>query len=279
MIVRFILIGLTLYTATICRADGYASPPVPNVGTPPLPPEVGIEPKVGAVVPLDLPFRNEKWKHVPIRACSDGKPTILVLAYYRCPMLCNEVLNGLLRSLIAIPDDVGTTFNVVVVSFDPREKPPLAALKKATYLERYDRPGAERGWHFLTGESLAIEALAKSVGFGYEYDAKTHQYAHGSGIMILAPDGTVARYMLGVRYDPKDVRAALKDAAEGRVEAPPTNPVLLLCYSYDPTTGTYTASVLKIIRLVSAGVVILIVGLVAVQIVRVHRSALNPQEA
>ena len=154
-------------------------------------------------------------------------------------------------ALKAIPDDVGSTFNVVVVSFDPREKPPLAALKKASYTERYDRPGSERGWHFLTGESLAIEALAKAVGFRYEYDPDTQQYAHGSGLVVLAPDGTIARYLLGIRFEPRDLRLALAEASEGKVGSP-ADQVMLLCYRYDPTTGKYTPAVLKIVRLASA---------------------------
>ena len=147
-------------------------------------------------------------------------------------------------ALKAIPDDVGSTFNVVVVSFDPREKPPLAALKKASYTEQYDRPGTERGWHFLTGESLAIEALAKAVGFRYEYDPDNQQYAHGSGLVVLAPDGTIARYLLGIRFEPRDLRLALAEASEGKVGSP-ADQVLLLCYRYDPTTGKYTPAVLK----------------------------------
>ena len=265
-----LLMVLLLTLATVCRADGYSSPPIPNVGPPPPPPDVGIDQHPGAKVPLDLPFRDEHWRHVPLRACTAGKPTILVLAYYRCPMLCTEVLNGLLRSLMHIRDDVGSTFNVVVVSFDPREKPPLAALKQATYLERYGRPGAERGWHFLTGESLAIEDLAKTVGFRYQYDAKTQQYAHGTGIIILAPEGTISRYLTGVRFEPAALQSALTEAAAGKIAAPVQNPVLLLCFCYDPTTGKYTASVLKIVRLIS-GTTILIIGAMVVSQIRRSR--------
>jgi protein SCO1/2 len=222
---------------------------------------VGIEPKLGARVPVNLPFKNESWKLVSLGQCMAGKPTVLVLAYYRCPMLCTEVLNGLLRSLKAVPDDVGNTFNAVVVSFDPREKPPLAGLKKAAYTEQYDRPGTEQGWHFLTGESLAIEALTGAVGFGYQYDPDTQQYAHGSGLFVLAPDGTIARYLPGIRFEPRDLRLALAEASEGKVSST-TDRVLLLCYRYDPVSGKYTPAVLNIVRLASALSIAFIAALV-----------------
>ena len=267
-----LLVLLLLFsTEPICRADGYAGPPRPNTGLPLPPPKVGIDQKVGAKVSLELPFKNEHWKLVSLGECIAGKPTILVLAYYRCPMLCNEVLNGLLRALQATPGDVGREFNVVVVSFDPREKPPLAALKKASYLERYGRPGTEGGWHFLTGDSLAIGHLTQAVGFGYKYDANTQQYAHGSGIVVLAPDGTVSRYLLGVSYDPRELQMALDAASRSEVGSP-VDPVLLLCYQYDATTGKYTPSVLKMVRLTSGIMIVSIVGLVATQVRRGRRN-------
>jgi protein SCO1/2 len=263
----FIALLFLFSTAPICHADGFASPPRPNMGTPMPPPRVGIDQKVGAKVPLELPFKDEHWKLVSLSECVARKPTILVLAYYRCPMLCNEVLNGLLTALRATPDDVGAKFNVVVVSFDPREKPPLASLKKAMYLEKYDRPGTERGWHFLTGDSLAIEHLTEAVGFGYKFDANTQQYAHGSGIVVLAPDGTISRYLLGVSYDPGELQKALDGASRSEVGAL-AEPVLLLCFRYDATTGKYTPSVLKIVRLASGIMIVSIVGIVVSQVRR-----------
>ena len=227
---------------------------MPQTGPPPPPPKVGFEPRAGARVPLNLPFRNESWKYVSLGECTAGKPTVLVLAYYRCPMLCTEVLNGLLRAVKAIPDDVGSTFNVVVVSFDPREKPPLAALKKATYTEQYDRPGTERGWHFLTGESLAIEALAQGgrvplrVRPG-QRAVRPRQRAGGPGPRRhdrAVPAGDPVRARATCAWpSPRPPRA--------RSARRPTR-CLLLCYRYDPTTGKYTPAVLNIVRLASARV-------------------------
>jgi protein SCO1/2 len=224
---------------------------------------VGIDQRLGATVPLDLPFKDEGGSRVRLGDCTGGKPTVLVLAYFRCPMLCTQVLNDLLRALRATPADVGGTFNVVVVSIDPREKPPLAALKKASYLEQYGRPGAENGWHFLTGDPLAIASLADAVGFKYKYDPETEQNAHGSGIMVLAPDGTISRYLLGVGYEPRDLRLALAEASAGKVGSP-ADQVLLLCYRYDPETGAYTFTVLRRVKGLGGAAVLGMAGLVGV---------------
>ena len=226
-------------------------------------------------MPLDIPFRDEHGGRVTLGDCTGGKPTVLVLAYYRCPMLCTEVLNGLLAALRATPDSVGDTFNVVVVSFDPREKPPLAALKKAAYVQEYGRPGAGAGWHFLTGDPLAIASLADAVGFRYEYDRETEEYAHGSGIVVLAPDGTVSRYLLGVSYEPRDLRLALSEASEGKVGSP-VEQALLLCYRYDPATGTYTFAILRAVKWFSGLSLIALAGLVGFLVRRGRRARASP---
>jgi protein SCO1/2 len=192
-------------------------------------------------------------------------------------MLCTEVLNGLVRALRAIPGSVGGAFTVVVVSFDPRENPPLAALKKAAYVEEYGRPGAETGWHFLTGDPLAVASLADAVGFRYRYDSDTEQYAHGSGIMVLAPDGTISRYLLGIRFEPRDLRLALVEASEGKVGSP-ADQALLLCYRYDPATGTYTFAVLRLLKWLSGFTVLGVAGLVGVLAWRGRRRAARAPE-
>jgi protein SCO1/2 len=176
-------------------------------------------------------------------------------------MLCTQVLNGLLDSLRAIPDTAGGNFNVIVVSFDPREKPPLAAMKKATYLSQYGRPRAESGWHFLTGDPVAIASLTDVVGFRYRYDPTTEQYAHGSGLVVLAPDGTVSRYLLGVRFEPRDLRLSLAEASEGKVGSL-ADQALLLCYRYDPTTGSYTFTIIRMVKWLSGFTVLGIGALV-----------------
>lgn len=258
--------------AAAALGGGYNSPPQPRDGPTPPPPNVGIDQRLGAKVPFDLPFKDESGNRVTLGGCAAGKPTVLVLAYYRCPMLCTEVLNGLLRALRALPGSAGGAFSVVVVSFDPREKPPLAALKKAAYLEEYGRPGASAGWHFLTGDPLAVASLADAVGFRYTYDPGTEQYAHGSGLVVLAPDGTVSRYLLGVRFEPRDLRLALAEASEGKVGSP-TDQALLLCYRYDPTTGTYTFTVIRLLKWLSGFTVLGIAGLVGALAWRGRRKA------
>jgi protein SCO1/2 len=220
--------------------------------------KVKIEHKLNTQVPLDLPFRDERGDAVSLGDFFQGKPVVLILAYYRCPMLCNQVLNGVVDSLQGISFDPGKEFHVVVVSFDAREQPPLAAAKKATYVEHYGRPDTDDGWHFLTGDQQAIDRLTQAVGFPYIYDSARDQFAHDSGIMILSPEGRVSSYLYGVVYPSRDLRLALVEASARRI-ASPIDHVMLLCFHYDPATGRYSASVLAIIRLAGA-VTVLILG-------------------
>ncbi len=213
--------------------------------------KVKIEHKLNSPVPLDLPFRDEEGVTVALGDYIHGQPIILVLAYYRCPMLCNQVLNGVTDGLRGISFDAGKEFHVVVVSFDAREQPALAAAKKATYVEHYGRPESEDGWHFLTGDQPAIDRLTQAVGFPYLYDPARDQFAHDSGIMILTPEGRVSRYLYGIDYPSRDLRLALVEASDRRI-ASPIDHVMLLCFHYDPATGRYSASVLAIVRLAGA---------------------------
>lgn len=261
---------LAILAALASVGAGYNSPPQPRTGPPPPPPPAGIDQLLGAKVPLDLPFTDEAGRKVKLGDCTAGKPTILVLAYYRCAMLCTEVLNELTAALRAMPTDVGDGFNVVVLSFDPREKYPLAAMKKESYLKTYGRPNAEAGWRFLTGDPLAIAALTDAVGFRYQYDPDTEQYAHASGLMVLAPDGTISRYLLGVRFEPRDLRLALAEASAGKVGSP-ADQLLLLCFHYDPATGTYTFAILRAVKWVSGLVVLGIVAMIVLLVQRGKR--------
>jgi protein SCO1/2 len=228
---------------------------------PPIARAVGITQRLDAQVPLELTFRDEDGKQVRLGDCCGGKPTVLVLAYFRCPMLCTQVLNGLTDALRGVPFTIGKEFNVVTVSFDAREGPALAKAKKASYVEDYGRPGAAAGWHFLTGEQESIDELARAVGFRYEYDPRQDQFAHGSGIMLLTPQGRVARYFYGIKYTPRDLRLGLVEASENRIGSP-ADQVLLLCYYYDPNSGKYTPMVMGLVRL--GGAVTLLVLVMAV---------------
>jgi len=208
---------------------------------------VGIDQKMGAQVPLDIPLFDESGQTVALRQYL-GKPVILALVYYQCPSLCNMILNGVVRSLRSLQMTAGQEFDVVAVSFDPHETSEMAALKKASYLKEYDRTGSENGWHFLTGPEASSRTLADSVGFRYAYDAATNQYAHGSAIMILTPEGKVARYFYGIDYPSRDVRLGLVEASEGRIGSP-VDAVLLYCYHYDPANGKYGLVIMNALRI------------------------------
>jgi protein SCO1 len=209
---------------------------------------VGIEQRLNEQVPLDLTFRDEAGRAVQLGDYFDGKPVILALAYYKCSMLCPLRLDGLVSSLRALPFNVGDQFAVITVSIDPRETAPLAAAQKKLHLRNYMRPGADRGWHFLTGDEAAIARLADAVGFRYTYDAGRDEYAHASGITVLTPQGRVSSYLYGIEPPPKDLRLALVEASANRIGSL-VDQVLLLCYHYDPATGRYSAMAMNVVRL------------------------------
>jgi protein SCO1/2 len=173
---------------------------------------------------------------------------VLSVVYYECPMLCTLTLNGLVSALATLSFDVGREFEVVTVSFDPREGPELARAKKAAYLRRYERPGAAEGWHFLTGDEEALRAVTSSIGFRYAWDERTKQFAHPAGLVVLTPEGRISRYLYGVEYAPKDLRLALVESAAGRIGGA-VDQVLLFCYEYDPETGRYGAVIMRLVRL------------------------------
>jgi len=238
----------TFSFGAIARAQIYTPPePTQIYSRSPLLRNVGIDQKMGALVPLDLSFDDEAGNPVTLRQYL-GKPVILALVYYSCPSLCNMVLNGVLRSVKDLPLTAGEDYNVVAVSFDPRETSSMAAVKKTNYVKEYGRPGTENGWHFLTGPELSSKKLAETVGFRYAYDSITNQYAHGSAIMILTPEGRVTKYFYGINYPSRDVRLGLIEAANHRIGSP-VDQVLLYCYHYDPSTGKYGMVIMNVIRL------------------------------
>jgi protein SCO1/2 len=226
--------------------QGMMSPPA-NVRPPGLK-NVGIEQHLDEQIPPDLNFRDETGKPVRLGDYFGQKPVILNLVYYQCPMLCGEVLSGLESALRVLKFDVGKEFDVLTVSFDPRETPDMATKKKAEFLKRYGRPGADAGWHFLTGPQESIDALTKAAGFQYQYDPKTGQFAHATAIAILTPEGKIAQYYYGVEYAPKDLRLGLIQASENKIGTL-ADQVLLYCYHYDPTTGKYGAIIARVLQL------------------------------
>jgi len=208
---------------------------------------VGIDQRLNTQLPLDLKFKDETGRDVQLREYFNKKPVVLTLVYYQCPMLCTQVLNGFLKSSQAIKFQIGDDYDVVTVSFDPRETPDLAAAKKKIYVRSYRRPGAEEGWHFLTGDQKSIETLAAAVGYRYKFDERSQQYAHGSGIIVLTPDGRTSRYLYGIDYHPNDLRLALVESAAGKIGSP-VDQILLLCFHYDPRTGKYGLLISRVLQ-------------------------------
>ncbi len=208
---------------------------------------IGFDQRLNWQVPADASFRDENGRTVRLAEFFGARPAVLVLVYYACPSLCTEVLNATTSALRAVSFDPGKEFDVVVISIDPREQPPLAAEKKAKYLKSYARSGTDAGWHFLTGDEDQIRAVASAVGFRYRYDKLNDQYVHATGIMVLTPQGRVSHYFYGVEYAPKDLRLALVEASHNKIGSA-VDQILLFCYHYDPKQGRYTPVILNIVR-------------------------------
>lgn len=269
------MIAALAATASAQINSGVMSPPANE--RPPRLQNVGIEQHLDAQVPGDLAFVDESGKAVRLGDYYGSKPLILNLVYFNCTMLCGEELAGLASAMRLIKFDVGNQFDVVTVSFDPRETPAVAAAKKKDFVDRYGRANAASGWHFLTGQAESINALTKAVGFQYQYDPKTNQYAHATAIMVLTPQGHISRYFYGVDFPPKDLRMGLVEASRGKI-GNAVDAVLLYCYHYDPETGKYGAMIGNILRLGAAVTILLIGGLILV-LWRLDRSAAHSMAA
>lgn len=225
---------------------------------------VGIDQKLNNQVPLDIPLRDENGQAVTLGQYFGKRPVVLSLVYYNCPMLCTQVLNGMIGSFKTLSFVPGQDFEVVTVSFDSRETAPLAAAKKnvyVNYLPEAKRAAAVKGWHFLTGDEASIKRLAEAVGFRYQWDESTSQFAHASGIMVLTPEGKLSQYYYGIEYSAKDLRLGLVEASANKIGTA-VDQLLLYCFHYDPATGTYGAAILNIVRLAGvltvAGIILLI---------------------
>jgi len=212
---------------------------------------VGIDQKLNHQVPLSLQFRDERGNSVALGQYFDGKPVVLALVYYQCPMLCTEVLNNLLLAAHQMSLKMGEDYRIVTVSIDPRDGSTDALLKHRLYTGEYGRDVTGEGWHFLTGQNLQIHELADAVGFRYAYDSQSGQYAHPSVIMVLTPTGRVSEYFYGIVYHARDLRLALVQASNGKI-GNPVDALLLLCCSYDATTGRYGLVISRIIKFAAA---------------------------
>jgi protein SCO1/2 len=255
---------------------------------------VGIDQKLGAQIPLDLVFRDENDQPITLRECMNGKVTILVPVYFRCPMLCTQVLNGLLDGMTHIKDmSVGEQFNVITVSMDPKEHGDLGRAKKGHYVDRYGRPGAENGWRFITGKKEAIGQLLDTVGYRFEFDKAFKEYKHPSGIILLTPDGRVSRYFFGVGYDdaPPDnipirdaegktyvpppptwntLRLSLVEASEGKLGTL-ADKLTLMCYRFEHLNQGYALQVMNVVRLGGAVTLFAVAGYVTFALWRERR--------
>jgi protein SCO1/2 len=216
---------------------------------------VGLDQLLGAQLPPDAMLKDESGADLRVGRFFGPRPMILTFVYFDCPMLCNEVTNAELRTLRALNLKLGEDYDVLTISIDPEDTPEKARARKARYLNRYDLPGAEVGWHVLTGGAEASRRLAESVGFRYTYNKETRQYTHAAGLMVLTPEGKVARYFYGVSYPPRDVRLALTEASEGKLGSV-VDQMLLFCYQYDPSTGHYTLAILNLVRVACVATVL-----------------------
>jgi protein SCO1 len=209
---------------------------------------VGFEPPLNGQIPLALQFKDEAGRDVALGDYFHGKPVVLALVYYGCPMLCNQVEQGVVGSLKMLSFNPGTDYEVVFVSFDSRESADMAAQKKTSALGHFGRPQTASGWHFLTGTQESIDAVTQAANFRYSFDAKTNIFAHASGILLLTPDGRISRYFYGVEYPSRDMRLGLVDASAGKI-GNPIDHLLMYCFQYDPSTARYSATILRIVRI------------------------------
>jgi protein SCO1/2 len=256
---RQVVCGLGVVSAIVAGPAGTASAQLADQ-VPDQLEGVGIVEHLDAKLPLDATFRDEDGRPVTLGDFFDGeRPVIVTLNYYRCPMLCGLMLNGVADGFEAMEWSPGVEFDVVTISIDPLETPELAREKKQNYLKRLGKPAAARGWHFLTGYEPQIDRVAEAVGFSYAYDPETKEYAHAAGIVVATPDGRVARYLYGIEYPAKRLKLALLEASEGSVGSA-LDQLILYCYHYDPSNRRYSPVAMNIMR-VGGGATALILGI------------------
>lgn len=272
-----LLIAAGVSAGTVLVAPARAQAPIVGNFNPAR--DIGIDQNLNALVPLDLAFRDEAGRPVRLGDYFGKKPVVLALVYYKCPRLCQLMLDGVVRSLQEVKYSAGTDFQVIAVSIDPRETPAIAADKRREMLELYARPGSERGWHFLTGEEKAIAPLARAVGFRYRYDPGTKQYAHAAGIQILTPQGRVARYLNGIDYPAKSVGFALIESSRGKVGTVVDKALLMTCFAYNPETGKYGFAIMKLLQASGIATVLILATFMLVMFRMDRRRALEAQAA
>jgi protein SCO1/2 len=246
-------------------------PGVPSSTVPAALREIGFDQNLDKPVPLDAPFKDETGRVVRLGDYFGKRPVVMLFAYYDCPMLCTVVINGLASALNVLSLVPGKDFEIVTVSFNPRDTPASASAKKAAYIARDKQPGAAAAWHFLTGDPSSIDRLTKAAGFRYAWDEETKQFAHPTGVMVLTPDGRLARYLFGIEYGPRDLRYAIVDASNGKVGSV-VDSLVLYCYHYDPEMGRYSVAIMRLVRTAAAATVLAVGAFIFVMVRREKRT-------
>jgi protein SCO1/2 len=268
----FLWIMVGLVPSAVAHDEGSAAPPVSGD---PIAGKAGIEQRLNAQVPLDLAFRDERGEAVTLKRYFDGKPVLLALVYYNCDRVCPLVLEGLARSLRPLDLAAGRDYRVVAVSIDPSEGPELAGEKKRVIAARQLRPGAESGWHLLTGAPESIDALARATGFRYttkNTEKDSERFIHAAATIAVTPEGKIARYFYGFDYPPRELRLSMVEASANRIGSA-LDQLLLLCYAYDPTQGKYTLSILNVLRFSGAATFLALGGFLVFSLRREHKGA------
>ncbi|HWC65922.1 MAG TPA: SCO family protein [Thermoanaerobaculia bacterium] len=243
--------ALSAAAAASAQAPPPASAPEPGMSSAQAPSalaDVSIEQRLGAALPLDLPFRDEAGRTVRLGDYFRRRPVLLAFVYYECPMLCSYVESGTLKAMRAMSFTAGRDFDLVTISIDPADLPTIAASKKSDFLQQYGRGGADRGVHFLTGSEDSIAAVTRAAGFRFVWDPETKSFSHAAGLMLATPDGVLSRYFYGIEYSARDIKLGVMDASGGKIGSP-VDRVLLYCSHYDPTTGKYGLVVMRVVRL------------------------------
>lgn len=271
------LVALLLCSAAPLVATGMTDTHLPEAPLPPPPvKDVGFDQKLGDSIPLDLVFKDEAGKDVRLSQYFGKRPVVLSLVYFNCPMLCGMTTDGLVRSVRALRFEPGTDYEILSISFDPRETPEVASEKKRTVMAQYGRKSGPGGWHFLTGDAASVAALTSAVGFRYVWDAEQRQFAHATGVTLLTPQGRITKYFFGIEYPTKDLRLALIEASEEKI-GNVVDQLLLLCYHYDPKAGRYTVAVRNLVRGGAVLTLLALVGFVTIMLRRERASAKRPR--
>ena len=252
--------ALSLVTCALCLdsvahaqpgyPSGYSDPRKPGVSSTEVPPQlhdVTFKQRLDEMLPLDTRFKDESGRDVALGQYFGKRPVLLAFVYYQCPMLCTQIMNGLSSALDVMPFEAGRDFDVVLVSFDPRDTPAIAAEKKRAHLDYWSAEKDAGSWHLLTGDEASIRRVTSAAGFTYRWDEATGQFAHVSGVLVVTPDGRLSRYFYGIEFSPKELRLALVESGEGKVGSA-IDELLLYCFHYDPESGRYGLLVMNLVR-------------------------------